>query len=136
MSAATAADIKKFIKSMCFKPTGADMRFYVKGNRQGYRIFHLLTENGKGFISAVLVCLDDQLVVYLQYLARVQPTLGKTAVYADHGDLDNIGGSSLNGAVHSDTLAEFLAHFIGLCQLGDETAAACDGGHVAVFVCR
>ena len=66
--------------------------------------------------------------------AGIQPLFTQTAVNAEHRDFHNIGGCSLDRAVHGYALAKLARDLVLHAELGDRAASAVQGGRVALLV--
>ena len=86
---------------MCFQPV--DPRPYLCIGRyplrQGQRCLHTTHYYGFNYIQFVLVGVKDQFVMHLQQHLRPKPPAAELFMHPDHGQLDHIGSSPLDGRV-------------------------------------
>lgn len=64
----------------------------------------------------------------------IQPQRTQTVVNTNHSQLDNIGSTALNGAVHGDPLAKAAKVLILPGQLGNIAAAIENRGHIPLLI--
>src|SRR5690606_12552813 len=70
------------------------------------RVFHPIRDEGAGLVRPVGRHLEEELVVDLEQHAGAVASLAERPVDLDHGDLDDVRRTALDGRVGSRALAE------------------------------
>lgn len=86
--------------SLCLIPGLAHAYIHHQRNRQLRRAGHLLLYQCLDGIDFVRGGLDDEFIVYLQDQPGFEPLDLKPPVDPHHSDLDDVGGSALDGGIH------------------------------------
>ena len=84
---------------VCFEPVLAGTDGDFEGAIEGEGFGHAAGEDPAEGVFFAGGGFEEELVVYLEEHAALQSGLADFAVDTDHGELDHIGGGSLNGHV-------------------------------------
>ena len=100
-------------------PVFADANFDQQRNPQGMNIFHFVLYKLTNGLDFVFGNFEDKFVVDLQRHARFQSARLKLAIDADHGELDQVGGGSLQRRVDGGALGESAKIRVLAVDVGD-----------------
>ena len=96
-------------------------------------LFHLLDDDALHGVEFVGLDVKVEFIVYLENHLGADALVGKTAVDAHHGELDDVGCGTLDGRVDGIALAETPHHGIPRVDVGQHAAASVQGSDITLL---